>query len=395
MNSSIVADNAELATLCRRIEAAPRVGLDTEFHNERSYAARLMVVQIAFEDGAAIVDPLALRDLRPLCEALERTTVVGHALSSDLKIFFDRFAYVPPNVFDCQIAASFLGYGMAISLADLVRDLVGVRLKKSQTVSDWSTRPLRESQIEYLVDDVAHLLTMESVLRDRLRERGREEWALEECRQLADPERYRVDERRLYAKIPGSNRMNRRELGVLCEIVRWRDGLARERDVPANYILPDDVVGGLAALRPKRLDDLAQLRRLDAGVRRSLGTAILEVVARGEAIPESELPERFSRPLGPSRETLVALMSVLTGEIARASALPASLIVPRAVLERAARELPATREEFERLLDLSAWRTSLVGAPLWRLLSGESALRIQGYADGEPRITVSDDNEHL
>lgn len=390
-----IATAADLEALCRRVAGSARVGLDTEFHNERSYAARLMVVQIAFEDGAAIVDPLAVRDLRPLCDALSRTTVVGHALSSDLKIFADRFGVVPPEVFDCQVAASFLGYGMAISLADLVRDVVGVRLKKSQTVSDWSMRPLTEKQIEYLVDDVAHLLPMHDALLARLRELGRESWALEECRLLGDPERYRTEERRLYAKIPGSNRMNRRELGILAEIVRWRDELARERDVPAKYILPDDVVGGLAVLRPKAAEDLVQLRRLDAGARRSLGPAILGAVARGEALTDDELPERFSRPLGPSRETLVALMSVVAGEIARANDLPASLIVPRSVLERAARELPGTQDEFERALGLSSWRLGLVSAPLWRLLSGESSLRIQGYADGEPRITVSDDDEQL
>jgi len=81
-----------------------RVALDTEFHTERTYAPRLMVVQLAFDDGAVIVDPLAVRDLRPLLEALGDVTVVGHALSSDLKIFADRFDIVPPNVCDTQVA---------------------------------------------------------------------------------------------------------------------------------------------------------------------------------------------------------------------------------------------------------------------------------------------------
>ena len=58
-----------LAELVERLRAAGRVGLDTEFHNERSYTARLMVVQIAFEDGFAVVDPLALPDLTPLMQA--------------------------------------------------------------------------------------------------------------------------------------------------------------------------------------------------------------------------------------------------------------------------------------------------------------------------------------
>lgn len=386
--AQIVARPEELAALCARIAAAKRVGIDTEFHNERTYAARLMVVQIAFEDGFAIVDPLALPDLRPLAGALARTQAVGHALSSDLKIFADRFEEVPQDVFDCQIAAAFLGYGMAISLADLVRDLCGVRLKKSQTVSDWSSRPLSERQMEYLVDDVAHLLDMQDALSARLREEGRYEWALEECRALSNLERYRNDERRMYGRIPGANRMNRRELGILLELVKLREQIARERDLPLKYIMPDDVVGGIAVLRPHRIEDLQQLRRLEAGARRSLGAAIVEAVNRGEALPEEALPQKFARPLGNSRETLVALMSVAVGEIARENALPPSLLVPRASLERVAREIPAHSGGFERALDVTPWRMHLVGDRLWRLLSGESALRIEGYAKGEPRITL-------
>ncbi len=390
----IVADAPSLDLLCVRVRAAERVAIDTEFHAERSYAPRLMVVQLAFDDGAAIVDPLALRDLCPLLEALAETTVVGHALASDLKIFADRFGTVPAHVFDTQIAAAFLGYGMQISLADLVRDLQHVRLAKSQTVSDWSSRPFSERQLEYLVDDVAHLLPMYDALRTRLESQGRYEWALEECAELGDMARYRVDERRAYLKIPGAMRMNRRELGILSEVVKLRDRIARERDLPPKYVLPDDVVGGLAALRPKQFEDLSQLRRLDGGTRRQLGDAILDAVARGEALDENALPEKPKRPLGAARDTLVALLGVAAGEIARNADLPTNLLVPRAALERVARELPRDLESFDAALALQPWRLELVSKPLWRLLSGQAGLVIEGYADGDPKIRLSHDRAH-
>jgi ribonuclease D len=377
-----------LEALCERLAQAPRIGIDTEFHNERSYTARLMVVQIAFEDGFAIVDPLALPDLAPLAQAIAKTTVVGHALGSDLKIFAERFGIVPPSVFDCQVAAAFLGYGLSISLADLVRDLQGVRLKKLHTVSDWSKRPLSAGQREYLIEDVAHLLEMHTALSQRLKEKGRYEWAMEECRQLADPARYQTDERKLYARIPGANRLNRRELAVLSELARLRDRLARERDVPLKYVMPDDVLAGLATLRPHKLDDLAQLRRFDAGGRRALGPSILEAVKRAEGLPEADLPPRVNRPLGNARETLVSLMSVVVGEIARENDIPASLLAPRASIERVARDVPPDREAFAGTLALSSWRMHLVGERLWQLLSGEAAMRIEGYADGDPRIML-------
>jgi len=143
-----------------------------------------------------------------------------------------------------------------------------------------------------------------------------------------------------------------------------------------------------ATLRPPRLEDLSQLRRFDAAVRRALGPAILETVKRAEALREDELPPRLSRPLGNARETLVALMSVLVGEIARENEVPSSLLAPRAALERVARELPSDREAFARALDLTPWRVHLVAERLWQLLSGEAALRIEGYAGGDPRILL-------
>lgn len=380
---------AALEELCGRVRQAPRVALDTEFHTERTYAPRLMVVQLAFDDGAVIVDPLAVPDLRPLIDALSDTIVVGHALTSDLKIFAERFEAVPPSVFDTQVAASFLGYGMQVSLADLVRDLEHVRLAKSQTVSDWSSRPFSARQVEYLVDDVAHLLPMYDKLTRRLEDAGRLTWALEECAGLGDIERYLADERRAYLRIPGAMRMNRRELGILNELVKLRDRVARERDLPLKYIIADDVVGGLATLRPKRPEDLDQLRRLDAGTRRQLGRSIVEAVERGEAISEDELPRRPERPLGQSRDTLAALMGVVVGEIARFNDLPQSLLVPRSTLERVAREIPQTREAFDELLELSHWRMALVAEPLWRLLSGELRLGIEGYAHSDPKIRLT------
>jgi ribonuclease D len=150
-----------------------------------------MVVQLLFDDGVAIVDPLALRDLRPLVDALAQTTIVGHALSSDLKILVDAFGTLPKAAYDTQVAAAFAGYGLSISLLDLVRDLCGVTLRKSQTVSDWSTRPFTPKQVEYLVDDVKYLFDLQDALDAKLEQRGRASWAAEEMPALVRIENYR------------------------------------------------------------------------------------------------------------------------------------------------------------------------------------------------------------
>lgn len=388
MSDVVLVDTPEsLAALTERVRRAPRVALDTEFHNERSYTAQLMVVQLAFEDGVAIVDPIALRDLQPLFDALAQTEIVGHALSSDLRIIAEDYDTLPRAAFDTQVGAAFCGYGLTISLLDLVRELAGVTLRKSQTVSDWSTRPLSLKQIDYLVDDVRYLFNLADRLEALLVERGRDGWAREEMRSLVDVRTYRPDQRRLYLRISGNARMNRRELGILNELAGLRDRLARARNIPLKFVIPDDVLAGLVALRPKTVDELAQLRRLDGGSKKQYGALIIEAVERGEAIPEDDLPQRAPRPLGAQREALVATLAVLINAVAAENDLPSTLLLARHALERVARETPASASELDAVLGLTPWRRGLVVEPLWGLLTGERVVRVEGYAEGNPRTT--------
>ena len=387
MKVDVVADPQALAALCERIVGAPRIGLDTEFHTEKHFTPKLMVVQVAFDDSVAIVDPLAIADLQPLAEALTKATVVGHALSSDLRILEDAFGLLPRDAYDTQVAAAFCGYGMSISLLDLVRDVAGVTLLKSQTVSDWSTRPFTPRQVDYLVDDVRYLFGIADRLTEKLTARGRDSWAREEMRTLVDPRTYRSDKRRLYLRVAGNARMSRRELGVLNELALLREAIARERNIPLKYVLPDDVLVGLVGLRPTSVDELGQLRRLDAGMRKHIGARIIEAVAAGEAIPEDALPPRAPRPLGAQRDALVAAIALLINAVAAGNELPATLLVSRTEIERIARDSPESPEALAALLDLTPWRRELVVGPLWQFLTGERVLRIAGYREGAPRTT--------
>lgn len=386
MNVTLIEDGAGLSALCERIDGVERIALDTEFHNERSYAARLMVVQLVVGDDVALIDPLRVFDLQPLAAALSRKTVVGHALQSDLKIFADRFERLPAAAFDTQLAAAFCGYGMAISLGDLVHDVAGIRLRKSHTVSDWAARPLGPGQIEYLVDDVRFLFALQDRLSERLRATGRYEWFEADAQALVDLERYRADPERLYLRIPGAMRMNRRELGVLRELAGLRDGLARERNVPLKYIIPDDVMAAIVALRPKERDDLSQLRRLDAGARKAFGDRIVAAVRDGFALDDAQLPHKPPRPVGSDREAIVACLSVLVNAIASENDLPPALLVTRSALERVARESPPSVAEVARILDVDQWRERLIAQPLFALLSGDIALTIRGTSGGTPRV---------
>ncbi|TAM56599.1 ribonuclease D [bacterium] len=383
-----VTDRPSLLALCERIERVHRVALDTEFHGENSYVPRLMLLQLAFDEGVALVDPLAVPDLAPLTRMLADKEIVGHALSADLRILFERFDTLPKRVVDTQIAAAFCGFGASVSLAEAVRQLLHLRLRKAHTVSDWSARPLSPAQIEYLVEDVVHLVPLFESIRALLVERGRLEWAIAECAGMSDPARYRVESDRLYLKVSGNQRLGRRELAILSELAQLREHIARERDVPLRFVLSDDILVGLAALKPKDVRDLDSLRRINEQTKRTLGARLIEAVSAGEAWPEEQLPPRHQRGLDGAREALVTLMSVVIGAIAAREQLPPSLLAPRAALEHVARELPQDFAAFTQALGLSDWRVALVGEPLWELLRGEHHVAVRDYLTGEPRLAI-------
>ena len=63
-----------------------RVGIDTEFHRERTYFPSVALVQIAHTKGISLIDPLKV-DLRGLSKLLNsQVLIVMHAASQDLEV---------------------------------------------------------------------------------------------------------------------------------------------------------------------------------------------------------------------------------------------------------------------------------------------------------------------
>src|SRR5438874_1797404 len=99
------------------------------------------------------------------------------------------------GVVDTQVVAAFLGYGLQVGLTMLLERVLKVRIKKDQTYTDWTRRPLKPEQLVYAREDVVHLLPLYDRLRADLEKRGRTAWAEEELRAL-EAARRRASRRR-------------------------------------------------------------------------------------------------------------------------------------------------------------------------------------------------------
>ncbi len=79
----IVTDR-ELAELVETLIASERYAIDTEFHRERSYYPQVALLQFAWDDKVALVDPLAV-NVKPLAALL--TFLKNPLLLSELPSF--------------------------------------------------------------------------------------------------------------------------------------------------------------------------------------------------------------------------------------------------------------------------------------------------------------------
>ena len=292
----LVATPEALRGLVARLRGAAGLALDTEFVWDRTYYARLGLLQVGLAGGASfLVDAVALRDLTPLGEILADARIVKilHDAPQDLMILRRATGAAARNVFDTRLAAGFAGLGSTLSLGNLLAELLDVHLAKAHTRADWIARPLAPEVLEYAADDVRHLPEAAARLRDRARAAGVEPWLDEERAGLDDPA---VQEEKApaeaYLRIRAAASLPRRNLAVLRELAAWREQAARTADRPRRWLLEDGELVAIASDMPRGPDGL----KLKPQTVQRYGKDLLAAVQRGLALPETELPPPVFQP---------------------------------------------------------------------------------------------------
>ncbi|HEV2769415.1 MAG TPA: HRDC domain-containing protein [Solirubrobacteraceae bacterium] len=387
-----LAESASIADLARRAREAGRLAIDTEFMGEGRYRPLLCLAQVAVPleghpDGVRVevVDPLDESvDPGPLAAALADPgiEVVMHSARQDVALLRRTWRTAITALFDTQLAAGFAGLRAQLGYEAMIFEVLGVRLGKSASFTRWDARPLSEEQVAYARDDVRHLLQLADALQERLRERGRLEWAREECHALERVSDEREPEA-IFAKLPRVNGLNARARAVARELVDWREEAARESDRPVPSVLNDAALVEVAKRKPASLDALGQMRGLNEPTLRRRGRALLAAVERGrvrEPIPSEE--ERQAAP-DPADAPLIALAEALVRTRAAEGGLAYELIAARGDLQRVVTSVRRGQPEPD-VRTLRGWRRELVGAELLELLAGRRALAV----DGALRVTV-------
>ncbi|WP_009959357.1 ribonuclease D [Verrucomicrobium spinosum] len=227
---------ADLNSLITRGELT-RVYLDTEADSLHHFQEKLCLIQLAANGIYALIDPLVLSDLGPLLEVVDNAEVWFHSADYDLTLLKRTCNWTPTHLKDTQVAARLTGH-RTFGLAALVEQHCGVTLCKSSQKEDWSLRPLPAKMQAYAVDDVRYLGRLVDIFMTDLVAKDRVTWFEQSCESLRRDVLSRQEKDRDEAwRISGSGRLRPAGLAILREVWNWRDGIAREKDVPPFRVL--------------------------------------------------------------------------------------------------------------------------------------------------------------
>jgi ribonuclease D len=376
--SDVITSNGELAGVVEAVRAAQRMALDTEFLRERTFRARLCLVQVATPHLLAIIDPTVGVDLAPVAELVgeERIEVVVHAGRQDLDILFDLYDVVPCNVYDVQIAAGFAGYGASLPYGRLVESVVGMTLSKGESYTDWCRRPLTTQQVTYAADDVRYLLRSADRLRARLSELGRTAWVAEEMASLENPSTYGVRPEEAWRKVSGRGSLSGRQAAVLKELAGWRELTAARRDVPRNWLIKDPSLIEIARRQPESIAALKSIRGVPAKEAERSGNALLAAIRAGRRAPalDGRTPA-WPRPAQARARMTAGLADALLRARCERAGVATELVATRAEIESLLSEFFAGRLDERRHRLLRGWRRQLAGESILALVEGTLALR--------------------
>ena len=178
----------DLAYLNEELSQKPYLGVDTEFRRTTKDNMRLALLQVNDGDEIYLIDTILIDD--PGCNVdflfSPSVTKIFHSCKEDLEAVYAWTKKEMVNIFDTQIANSFLDGDFSIGYQGLVEQEMEIVLNKNETRSNWIRRPLSDSQLKYAALDVEYLIYLYEVQTEELRKTAKLEWHDQEMKRLIE-----------------------------------------------------------------------------------------------------------------------------------------------------------------------------------------------------------------
>jgi len=285
----VIDEVARLGEVARRLaDGEGPVAVDVERASGFRYSQRAYLVQV-YRRGAGVFlfDPPPIGDFRALEDAIGAEEWVLHAASQDLPSLRE-IGLEPASIFDTELAARLLGHER-VGLGAVVEDTLGITLAKAHSASDWSTRPLPQSWLEYAALDVEHLVDVRDKLVAELVEQGKTEFAAEEFRAVLEREP-KPPREEPWRRLSGLHTVRgRKALAVARELWTAREEYAREEDVAPGRLVPDRALVAAVLADPASKSALAAVKDFTGRASRSQLDRWWAAIEAGRAVTQLPL----------------------------------------------------------------------------------------------------------
>ncbi len=382
LHTDLIDTPKALQDLCRVLEKETLIAFDTEFIRENTFAPKLALIQVGTANESWLVDAVKLtpEEMKPFLEILTKPTILKamHSAHGDEECLYYAYRMTASPILDTFEAASLVGFGDSVSLRDLVRSLIGVKMVKDHTRTDWLKRPVNEEMKQYALADVQYLVEVARQLLAKLEELGRKDWAFELSGYFQDPSIYQDSSEEIAHRLAMGGRISRKSYGILKALVAWREQRARQIDIPRRRVADDGALIDIANARPRSLAQLEKFRGLNRGEISRQGKQLLHIIECFANQPENEWPRLpdITKPTA-SQSRVVDLLGTYLRTLSEELR-----IAPRQLLT--ARELRIIVAD--NLLNPEDWVrrglcrepvAKLVGPELTAMLKGQRALAIE------------------
>ena len=365
-----VSCDERLQVLCEQWRQQPAIAIDTEFIRTRTFYPIVGLLQVADQQGAYLIDPLAITKKQPLQQLMSDVSVVKvlHACSEDLEVFNHYLEALPQPLFDTQIAAAFVGFGASIGYASLIHQVEGVDLPKQETRSDWLQRPLSQSQCDYASLDVLYLLSVYQKMLDLLDEQNRSAWVAYECQQMLVNAMQDSSEG-YYQRIKSAWKLDQPSLAVLKALCHWREVKVRELDIPRNRLIKDASLLDMAMRLPSTTKQLSRVADIHPRFVQKYAQRCLQLMEE-VLVNQYHHLEPLPKPLNKAQIALMKCLKKCAQEVADRLAIPVELLVKKRDLEALVREKSISAGS-ELPQGLKNWREALIGQALLQVLNSQ------------------------
>jgi len=375
----------QLDHLLEEMYPSPWVGFDTEFISEGRYQSQLCLVQVAYDQRLAIIDPTTVPDLRPfwnlLCDG--RREVIVHAGRHELEFCYRAIQKLPEWFFDVQVAAGFVGTEYPLSFRDLVEKFLRIRVSKGETRTDWLKRPLSSRQIEYALNDVRYLFDLTKLLRKKLKEKSRFVWYHGESMLTT----YRLQQEMEIPKWRSTAKCSSlppRQQAIVRELWYWRDRVAKKHNQISAKILRDDLIVEIAKLESSEIARIESIRGLNRPDLARQYSDIKKAIDRALILDRSELPELGEKRLYPQYAVMVQFLYTAFTMICKQHGFSTQLVGTHMDVRELVAHLYNTLPEGVVPRLTRGWRLQMVGNLLEDLVNGKLGMKLNRDYPEEP-----------